>query len=149
MRIWIDADSCPIKIRDIISKAAMRLGVEAIYVANREIPVMEHDFIKKVITPQIDQSADIYIVDNIDKNDIVITRDIPLANDLVDSGLVVLNDRGVIYTIENIKERLSVRDFMQEARELGIGFEKTTRFGPKDIQNFANAFDKVLRNKLK
>ncbi len=147
MIIWVDADSCPIKIRDIISKASLRLEIKAIFVANREVPVRNHDFIEKVITAQEDQSADKYIVDNISTDDIVITRDIPLANDLVDMGLVVLNDRGSIYTIENIKERLSVRDFMQEARELGIGFETTSRFGQKDIQNFANAFDKVLRQK--
>lgn len=148
MKIWVDADSCPVKIRDIISKAAKRVEVEAIYVANREIPVRIHGFIKKVITSTDDQSADTYIIENIKEDDIVITRDIPLANELVDLGLVVLNDRGVIYNKENIKERLSMRDFMQEARELGIAYESTSSFGPKDIQNFSNAFDKVLRQKV-
>ena len=149
MRIWVDADSCPVKIRDIISKASSRLGIDSFFVANREIPVRNHGFINKVITSTEDQSADRYIVDHIDSDDIIITRDIPLAAELVDKGVTVLNDRGVIYTLENVKERLSIRDFMQEARELGIGFETTSRFGPKDIQNFANAFDKALRVKLK
>lgn len=148
IRIWVDADSCPVKIRDIISKASKRLSIEAIYVANRAIPVRTHEFIKKVETAKEDQSADKYIVANIDKEDIVITRDIPLADELVELGLVVLNDRGAIYTKENIKERLSIRDFMQEARELGLGHERTDSFGPKDIQNFANAFDKILRQKI-
>ncbi|OQY36414.1 MAG: hypothetical protein B6229_10125 [Spirochaetaceae bacterium 4572_7] len=149
MKIWVDADSCPVKIREIISKASNRLKIDSFYVANREIPVTDHEFINKVITSSEDQSADRYIVDNISINDIIITRDIPLASELVDKGVTVLNDRGVTYTLENVKERLSVRDFMQEARERGIGFETTSRFGPKDIQNFANAFDKALRMKLK
>lgn len=145
MKIWIDADSCPVKIRDIISKAAKRVSIEAVYVANREIPVRKHDYISQVITSSEDQSADRYIVENIKSGDIIITRDIPLADELVDEGMIVLNDRGITYTKENIKERLSIRDFMQEARELGMGYETTSRFGQKDIQNFSNAFDKVLR----
>ncbi|MBN2618723.1 MAG: DUF188 domain-containing protein [Spirochaetales bacterium] len=148
MKIWVDADSCPIKIRDIISKASKRLEIESVYVANREIPVRLHPFLSKVITSADSQSADRFIVDNIECNDVAITRDIPLADELVVKGVVVLNDRGVIYTEENIKERLSVRDFMQEARELGLVTESTSRFNAKDIQNFSNAFDKVLRIKI-
>lgn len=149
MRIWVDADSCPVKIRDIIAKASLRVEVEAIYVANREIPVRKHDYIKKVITSTEEQSADRYIIETIEINDIVVTRDIPLADELVDLGLTVLNDRGVEYTKENIKERLSVRDFMQEARDLGFNPERTSKFGPKEIQQFANTFDKILRLKMK
>ncbi|QEN06231.1 YaiI/YqxD family protein [Thiospirochaeta perfilievii] len=147
MRIWVDADSCPVKIREIISKAAKRVEIEALYVANRVIPVQEHDYIRKIVTSNEDQSADKYILDNIKESDIVITRDIPLADELVNEGLTVLNDRGDIYTKENIKERLSIRDFMKEARELGLGYESTNRFGPKDVQNFSNSFDKILRQK--
>lgn len=149
IRIWVDADSCPVKVRDIISKASKRLQIEAVYVANREIPVRKHDFINKVITSDEEQSADKYIVDNIGSDDVVVTRDIPLADQLVEKGLVVLNDRGTVYNKENIKERLSIRDLMQEAREMGIGYESTSRFGPKDIQNFANAFDRELSKKIK
>ncbi len=148
MIIWVDADSCPIKIRDIISKASKRLSIKAIYVANREIPVHNHHYIDKVVTSAEDQSADNYIEKHIEVNDILITRDIPLANDIVDKGIVVLNDRGIVYTQENIKERLSIRDFMQEARERGVGNETTSRFGPKDIQKFSNSFDKELRKKV-
>lgn len=149
IKIWVDADSCPVKIRDIISKASKRLKIEAVYVANREIPVRKHDYISKIITSEEEQSADKYIVENINSEDIVITRDIPLADELVTKGLVVLNDRGMVYDKENIKERLSIRDLMQEAREMGIGYETTTRFGPKDIQNFANAFDREISKKVK
>lgn len=149
MRIWVDADSCPVKIRDIIAKASLRVEVEAVYVANREIPVRKHEYIKKVITSTEEQSADRYIIEMVESNDVVVTRDIPLADELVELGLTVLNDRGVEYTKENIKERLSVRDFMQEARELGFNPERTSKFGPKEIQQFANTFDKILRLKIK
>lgn len=149
MKIWVDADSCPVKIRSIISKASLRLKLECHFVANRDIPVDDHDFISKVITPNIDQSADRYIIENISEEDLVITRDIPLADELVSMGISVINDRGDHYTKENIKERLSIRDFMQEARERGLQSEKTSRFNQKDIQKFAATFDKLLNHKLK
>lgn len=145
MRIWVDADSCPVKIRDIISKASLRLEINSYFVANREIPVRKHDYMHKVITPNIEQSADRYIVDNVTPDDIVVTRDIPLADELVEKNVTTINDRGEHFTKENIKERLSIRDFMQEARELGLKSETTSRFNQRDIQSFANTFDKLLR----
>lgn len=145
MNIWVDADSCPVKIRDIISKASLRLEINSYFVANRDIPVNDHDFIHKIITPKTEQSADRYIIENVLSNDIVITRDIPLADELVEIGVTTINDRGDHFTKENIKERLSIRDFMQEARERGLKSETTSRFNQKDIQNFANTFDKLLR----
>lgn len=149
MKIWVDADSCPTKIRDIISKASLRLEIHSYFVANREIPVRKHEYMHKVITPNIEQSADQYIVDNVKEDDIVITRDIPLADQLVEMNVTTINDRGNHFTKENIKERLSIRDFMQEARELGLKTETTSRFNQKDIQNFANTFDKLLRSLTK
>lgn len=145
MNIWVDADSCPVKIRDIISKASLRLEINSYFVANRDIPVRKHDYMHKVVTPNVEQSADQYIVDNVKSDDIVITRDIPLADQLVTMDVTTINDRGNHFTKENIKERLSIRDFMQEARELGLKSETTSRFNQKDIQNFANTFDKLLR----
>lgn len=149
MKIWVDADSCPTKIRSIVTKASLRLKLECLFVANRDIPVDEHEYIKKVITPNTDQSADRYIIDNIDIQDLVITRDIPLADELVTMDITVINDRGDHYTKENIKERLSIRDFMQEARERGLQSEKTSRFNQKDVQKFAATFDKILNLKTR
>lgn len=149
MKIWVDADSCPKPVREIVERAAKRLSLSLIYTANRKIPMEENPLFTMVITEAEDQSADLYIVDNVDAGDLVITRDIPLADQLVDKQISVLNDRGVLYTKENIKERLSVRDFMYELREYGGGVERHSSFGPKEKQAFANAFDRELRKMLK
>lgn len=148
MKIWVDADSCPAKIRNIVTRACLREEITGIFVANRAIPVDEHEYIEKVITEQRDQSADEYIMEKVSVEDLVITRDIPLADELVTKGVLVLNDRGVVYTEENIKERLSIRDYMKEMRDLGLGYESTDKFNNKDVQKFANAFDKELRIKI-
>ncbi|MDA3809437.1 MAG: YaiI/YqxD family protein [Spirochaetaceae bacterium] len=149
MKIWIDADSCPKPVKEIIERAAKREKIPLIFTANRNIPFEEHELFSMVITEAKDQSADLYIVDNVEEGDLVITRDIPLADELVEKKIDVLNDRGILYTTENIKERLSVRNFMYELREYGGGVERHTAFGPKEKQAFANAFDRQLRKMLK
>lgn len=149
MKIWIDADSCPKPVREIVERAAKRESLPLIYTANRKIPMEESELFSMVVTEASDQAADMYIVDNAAADDLVITRDIPLADQLVEKGLTVLNDRGVLYTKENIKERLSVRNFMYELREYGGGVERHSSFGPKEKQAFANAFDRQLRKMLK
>lgn len=149
MKIWIDADSCPKPVREIVERAAKRESLPLIYTANRNIPMEENELFSMVITEATDQSADLYIVENTDIEDLVITRDIPLADELVEKGVTVLNDRGILYTKENIKERLSVRNFMYELREFGGGVERHSAFGPKEKQAFANAFDRQLRKMLK
>lgn len=149
MKIWIDADSCPKPVKEIIERASKRERLELIFTANRKIPMENNELFTMIITEATDQSADLYIVDNVEEGDLVITRDIPLADELVEKNIAVLNDRGVLYTIENIKERLSVRNFMYELREYGGGVERHTAFGPKEKQAFANAFDRQLRKMLK
>lgn len=149
MKIWIDADSCPKPVKEIVEKAAKRENLELIFTANRKIPMEDNDLFTMIVTEATDQSADLYIVENVEKGDMVITRDIPLADELVAKNIAVLNDRGVLYTVENIKERLSVRNFMYELREYGGGVERHTAFGPKEKQAFANAFDRQLRKMLK
>lgn len=94
-------------------------------------------------------AADNQIVAQCGNNDIVITRDIPLAQRLVDMGITVLNDRGILYTAENIRERLSLRNFNLELYERGIAAEKTDRFGKKELNLFANSFDREIQKKLK
>ncbi|WP_184748120.1 YaiI/YqxD family protein [Spirochaeta isovalerica] len=149
MRVWVDADSCPRPVREIVERAAKRESIPLIYTANRPIPMEENELFSMVVTESKDQSADLYIVDNVRGDDLVITRDIPLADQLVEKDIAVLNDRGVLYTRENIKERLSVRNFMYELREYGGGVERHSAFGPKEKQAFANAFDRQLRIMLK
>jgi uncharacterized protein YaiI (UPF0178 family) len=149
MKIWVDADSVPVRVREIIIKACRREGVNACFVANREIPLDDALEISSVIVPATEGSADAYILAEVLPEDLVVTRDIPLAADLVEKKIVVLNDRGRIYTPENVRERLSMRNFMKDLREQGLPIDKAGKFGPKEVQEFANAFDRELRKKLK
>jgi UPF0178 protein TDE_2151 len=149
MTIWIDADSCPVRVRQIVCKASLRLSVKVVFVANRLIPITSHDLVNFVITSEAEQSADNYIVASSKKGDLVITRDIPLAATLVDLGIVVINDRGLLFTLDNVRERLSMRDFMYEVRSNGLMTDKMGAFNKKDLQNFSNTFDTVLTKLLK
>ena len=111
-RIWVDADSCPKLVREYLLNYAKKLTLEIIFVANKIIPkTVEYSLFKMVVCPKESQSADNYIIENCAKGDIVITRDIPLAHILLQNEICVINDRGVSFTKENIKERLSERDF--------------------------------------
>jgi len=149
MTIWIDADSCPVRVRQIVCKASLRLSVPLVFVANRSIPVTNHELIGFVKTDEKEQSADNYIIASSKKGDLVITRDIPLAATLVGLGVAVINDRGVLFTPDNIRERLSIRDFMYEVRSNGLMTDRMSTFSKKDLQNFSNTFDSVLTKLLK
>ncbi len=142
MTLFVDADSCPVRIREIISKTALRLQSNAVFVANRAIPIKKNKFCTSIITSSEDQAADTYIIEHAQLKDIVITRDIPLAKELVDKHICVINDRGTVYTAENIGERLSVRNFMYDLQAYGLVPEKTTSFGKKEIMLFSQSLDR-------
>ncbi|MGL4982594.1 MAG: YaiI/YqxD family protein [Treponemataceae bacterium] len=146
--IWIDADSCPTPIKDLIIRFAKRLSIPCIFVANRNIPFEKNKLFSMVICDDAANAADLYIVDNADKNDIVITRDIPFAALLVEKGIVTLNDRGTIFDQRNIQEKLSMRNLNMQLVESGIAFSKTSQLGKKECNKFANAFDRVLTKKI-
>lgn len=149
MKIWIDADSCPVQIRNIVFRAAQRRGIPLTLVANREIPVKKHENIEFI---KVDEGADIadqYILDESEQGDLVITRDIPFASNLVANEITVINDRGDEFTKENIGERLSMRNFMLDIRQSGLKINEEKSFGQKDIQLFSNTFDKIVTKLLK
>ena len=149
MKIYVDADSCPQAVREIIGRAAVRRGVAAVFAANHSIPIPEDDLITMVIVEKGEGMADLFIVGSAQENDLVITRDIPLAADLVEKKVVVINDRGDIFTPENIRERLSLRDLMKDFRESGIMTENHRSFGRRETRAFAAAFDRELTRLLK
>jgi uncharacterized protein len=149
MKIWIDADSCPVKIREIIEKAAERTGTRLLFVANRKIPHRESNLITDVVVDNGSDIADSYILENAESCDIVVTRDIPLADELVKRKINVINDRGDNYTPENIRERLSIRNLMLTIRESGLRINEESSFSTKDVQNFANTFDSLLTKLIK
>lgn len=145
MKIWVDSDSCPRQIRQIILRASLRVKIQTIFVANRKIPDVENKWSSMSLVPLGEGEADKYIYENSNKGDIAITRDIPLAADLVKNGLLVLDDRGSVFTIDNIGERLSMRNAMTELRSYGVMSKSSGAMNNKDVQQFANAFDRELR----
>lgn len=144
MIIWIDADSCPRPVREIICRASIRLSIAINFVANRPIPFPENSLFTMIIADLTPDAANDYIVDHAISSDLVITRDIPLAKRLVDNKILVLNDRGTVYTNNNINERLSVRNLMLDLYKMGITPEKTGQFGKKELQDFSNALDREI-----
>jgi len=149
MKIWIDADSCPVKIREIIEKASERTDTGMILVANRKIPHKASALITDIVVDDGPDAADNYLLENAESCDIVVTRDIPLADELVKKGINVINDRGDYYTRENIRERLSIRNIMLTIRDSGLKINEESTFSTKDIQKFANTFDSLLSKLIK
>jgi uncharacterized protein YaiI (UPF0178 family) len=149
MTIFVDADSCPRPVREAVLRAAKRTGVPAVFAANRAIPGIEGANISMAICPVKDGAADDYIVIHAVRGDLVITRDVPLASRLVENSVVALNDRGRIYTEENIREQLSLRDFMVGLAENGLDYERTASYGKKELKQFSDGFDKTLTKLMK
>lgn len=149
MVIWVDADSCPVQVRDMICRTGIRKALRVQFVANRPIPFPESDLFGMIIADATADAADDYIVEHASADDLAITRDIPLAKRLVDRGIKVLNDRGNVYTEQNINERLALRNLMLELYTNGIYPEKTGQFGKKELNDFANALDRELTRMMK
>ena len=147
--IWVDADSCPIPVKDIIFRFCKRLSLKLIFVANHEIPMPKSPLFQMIVCDATPDAADNYIVENALQHDIVITRDIPMASRLLEKNITTINDRGLLFTLENIREKLSLRNFNKELYDNGILSEKTSTFSKKDVNNFANCFDREIQKKLK
>ena len=144
LKIWIDADACPNVIKDILFRAAERRKLSLVLVANRLLATPPSPFIKAVQVAGGFDVADSYIVQQCQANDLVITSDIPLAAEVVAKQAYALNPRGELYTKENIKEHLAMRDFMTGLRDTGQASGGPSAFGQRDKQAFANALDRFL-----
>lgn len=144
MQIWVDADACPKVIKEILFRASQRLSLPMFLVANQPIAVPAVAHIKSVQVASGFDVADNYIVQNLHKGDLVITADIPLADEVIDAGGHALNPRGELYTKDNIKERLMMRDFMSDLRGSGVHTGGPAALTQKDRQAFANALDRFL-----
>lgn len=144
LKIWIDADACPNVIKDILFRAAERRKLSLVLVANRLMATPPSPFIKAVQVSGGFDVADSYIVQQCQANDLVITSDIPLAAEVVANQAYALNPRGVLYTRENIKEHLAMRDFMTELRDTGQASGGPSALDQRDKQAFANALDRFL-----
>ena len=144
MRIWVDADACPVVIREILYKAAERRKLNVILVANRKFNIPKSNFIDFKLVPSGLDVADDEIVNSIEGDDLVITADIPLAAKAVKKGALALNPRGELYSNENIGERLSARDFMDTLRSTGVETGGPAALSKKDRQLFANSLDRII-----
>ena len=149
LKIWIDADSCPLLVRNHTVKIAARNNVEVIFVANKEISCTETAPYKMVICSQEKDAADNYIYNNASDADFVITKDIVFADRLVSKGITVINDRGSVFTSEIIKERLSQRNFDLQLAEIGLVEHFKEGYDKKKFAQFANTFDKILHQQLR
>lgn len=148
--IWVDADSCPKLVRTYLIDYSKKLNLKINFVANKNIPVENpHDLFSMIITNSESQAADNYIINNVFQFDIVITRDIPLADKLVEKQITVINDRGTLWTKENIKERKSERDFSLQLSMLGLGGDKSNSYSKKEFAMFANCFDREIHRLIK
>lgn len=150
MKIWVDADAAPRDVKEIVMRAAKRVELETMLVANQRLPEPRNNpWVSTVWVPGGPDVADRHIVEHAEEGDIAITADIPLAADLVEIGVVVLDPRGEIYTEENVRERLSIRDFMDSLRGAGVETGGAKPYGRREKQAFAAALDRTLTAALK
>ncbi len=144
MKIWVDADACPVVIKEIIFRAAERTNTTTTLVANHYLKTPPSKVIRFMQVGSGFDVADSEIVNRCQENDLVITADIPLAAEVIDKGCIALNPRGELYTTHNIKQRLNLRDFMDTLRSSGIETGGAQPISQSDRQAFANNLDKWL-----
>jgi hypothetical protein len=144
MHIWVDADACPAVIKEILFRAAERRRIPTTLVANQPLRTPPSRYIKALQVPGGFDVADDKIAQELHPGDLVITADIPLAAAVIAKGGHALNPRGEFYSVENIKERLAMRNFMDELRGSGVNTGGPATFSQADRQNFANQLDRFL-----
>jgi uncharacterized protein len=147
MHIWVDADACPNTVKEILFRAANRTKTAVTLVANQYLKVPPSAYIQSVQVPAGFDVADDHIAQQVQKGDVVITADIPLAAIVVEKGAYGVNPRGMLYTKENIKQTLGMRNFMEEMRSTGQVSGGPPPIDAKDKQAFANTLDKLLAKK--
>lgn len=144
LKIWVDADSCPVVIKEILFRAAERTKIETILVANKLLKVPPSPYIRATQVPGGFDVADNKIVQELQAGDLVITADIPLAAQVIEKGGHALNPRGEFYSKENISERLTMRNFMEELRGSGVDISGPATLSQSDRQAFAAELDRFV-----
>ncbi|TEA78900.1 YaiI/YqxD family protein [Allopusillimonas ginsengisoli] len=144
MQIWVDADACPAVIKDILYRAAERWQIPVTLVANQMLRTPPSRFVSARQVPRGFDVADAFIVAQANAQDLVITADIPLAAEVLAKGALALNPRGELYSADTIRERLALRDMMEELRSSGVDTGGPKSFSQADRRAFANQLDKLL-----
>lgn len=150
MRIWIDADAAPREVKEVVFKAALRLQLDTVQVANQWLSDPPgNPFVTAVRVSGGPDVADRHIAEHAQPGDVAVTADVPLAARLVEKQVAVIDPRGDEYTEENVGERLAFRDLMDGLRDSGLGTGGPRPYTPKDRQAFAAALDRVLTRALR
>lgn len=141
-KIWVDADSCPLPVKNFIIDLAKAKNYNVHFAANHEVSIPKNNPLFTMhICPKTPGAADDFIFENTSAQDIVVTRDIPFAARLVEKKITVINDRGILFTKENIAERLSERDFNLNLAQIGLGGGSENRYSQKELKKFADTFE--------
>jgi len=144
MKIWVDADACPVVIKEIIFKAADRAKIITTLVANHHLRIPPSKYIQFLQVSSGFDIADDEIVKRVNEGDVVITSDIPLADEVIDKSAIALSPRGELFTKDNIKSRLNIRDFMDTMRASGVQTGGPPAMSQSDRQTFANHLDRII-----
>ena len=144
MKLWVDADACPVVIREILFRAAERTKTDMTLVANQSLSVPPSRYIKTQRVSSGFDVADNEIVKQVKAGDLVITSDIPLASEVIEKGALALSPRGELFTSENIRARLNMRDFLETMRSSGLQSGGPPPLNQSDRQAFANHLDRIL-----
>lgn len=144
MKIWVDADACPVAVKEILYRAANRTQVPLVLVANRMLRVPPSPWITALQVPAGFDVADKRIAMEAQADDLVITADVPLAAEVVAKGAVVIDPRGELLTTNNIQERLALRNFLDSLRSSGVETGGPSALSDADRKNFANQLDRLL-----
>jgi len=148
VRVWVDADACPVPVKNIVCKAADRREVMAVFLANHWISVPPSAFVSVKLVAKGFDVADAEIMQLVSPGDLVITQDIPLASEIVQRQCVAINPRGTLYTPDNMHGHLVRRNRAEEMRAMGFQSGGAEPFGTKHTQAFAQTFDRVLTQLL-
>ena len=149
IKIWVDADACPVAVREIIFRVAKRLKIETTFVANSTIRVPPVDFIRAITVPYGADIADHEIVRMCAAEDLVITNDIPLASRVVTKGATAIGMRGQLFDDATVHGRLASRNLMEQLRSAGVETKGPKPLAAKDVQSFANQIDRILTRLMK
>ncbi len=144
MKIWVDADACPVVIKEILFRAAERTRVQVTFVANQPVQIPASHHINFIQVSQGFDVADNEIVKRMQAGDLIITSDIPLAADVIEKDGIALSPRGELYTTDNIRARLNMRDFMETLRSSGVNTGGPPALNQGDRKAFANHLDQIL-----
>jgi len=144
MEIWVDADACPVVIKEILFRAALRTGIQLTLVANQSIRVPKVQSIRMLQVPSGFDVADNEIVKRCQPGDLVVTQDIPLAAEILEKGGLALSPRGELYSTDDIRARLTMRDFMDTLRASGIQTGGPPELNQGDRKAFADHLDTLL-----